>query len=269
MFRKEQVPFNHHFLYLQMYRYTILCSANLTDILFRSTVISYSYNRYVDHALLHDIIHSITRGITPGCFHEVFTMIKTVIFDIGKVLIGFDWKRYVDTLFDEQTAERVFNAVHSHGYWTELDLGIRSEADILRSMVDSDPELESEIRTAFENDGPCADERSYTVPLIRDLKAHGIRVLFLSNYSGHLMKTNPHVLDFLSYMDGGVFSCDVHKLKPDPDIYRILIDRYSLDPSECLYVDDLEVNVSAARSLGMQGLVFTDPSCVDTIRSII
>lgn len=196
-------------------------------------------------------------------------MINTVIFDIGKVLIGFDWKTYVDSLFEPKTAERVYNAVHSHGYWVELDLGIRPEEDILRSMIDSDPELEQQIRTAFENDGPCATDRSYTIPLIEYLRSRGCKVLFLSNYSKHLMKTNPHVLDFISHMDGGVFSCDVHKLKPDPDIYRILIDRYSLDPSSCLYVDDLTVNVSAARSVGMQGLVFEGPSCVDIIRSMI
>ena len=66
------------------------------------------------------------------------------------------------------------------------------------------------------------------------------------------MRANPSVLDFLPHMDGGVFSCYVNLIKPDPAIYRCLLEMYGLKAEECLFIDDREDNVVAARKLGIQ-----------------
>ena len=81
-----------------------------------------------------------------------------------------------------------------------------------------------------------------------------MRVLYLSNYSKHTMESNPGALDFLPYMDGGIFSCDVRINKPDPRIYQLLIDKYNLDPGTCIYIDDKQTNVDVAVGLGMKGI---------------
>ena len=70
------------------------------------------------------------------------------------------------------------------------------------------------------------------------------------------MQANPDVLDFLPHMDGGVFSCYVQLIKPDPEIYRTLMDKYDLKAEECVFIDDREENVVAARELGMQAIRF-------------
>ncbi|MBK7132149.1 MAG: HAD-IA family hydrolase [Bacteroidales bacterium] len=60
---------------------------------------------------------------------------------------------------------------------------------------------------------------------------------------------------FFKYFDGGVISAEAKASKPDLKIYNILLEKYNLVPNECLFIDDLEVNVRAAEAAGMNGLV--------------
>ena len=59
---------------------------------------------------------------------------------------------------------------------------------------------------------------------------------------------------FFKYFDGGVISSEVKFSKPDRRIYEILIEKYLLIPEECLFIDDIELNVKAAEATGMRGL---------------
>lgn len=72
--------------------------------------------------------------------------------------------------------------------------------------------------------------------------------------------------DFLSLLEGTVVSGIEKEVKPEPQIYRILLDRYSLKPEESVFIDDKEANVATARELGMHGIVFT--SADDTRRQL-
>ncbi|HEX3026773.1 MAG TPA: HAD-IA family hydrolase, partial [Clostridia bacterium] len=62
---------------------------------------------------------------------------------------------------------------------------------------------------------------------------------------------------FFNLFDGGVFSCDIHMLKPSPEIYRYFLDQYRLDPHDCLFFDDMEENIKAAENFGIKGILFT------------
>lgn len=158
-------------------------------------------------------------------------------------------------LKDEDTISRVNGAIWRTGFWNDLDLGEDTDAVFAR-MLEAEPGFQKEIRLAFENVGQCMSRMDYAIPWIRELKSRGFRVLYLSNYSRHTMEANPEVLDFLPYMDGGVFSCDVGIVKPDPAIYRRICDQYGLEPGECVFLDDFPDNVEAAREFGMNGILF-------------
>ena len=60
----------------------------------------------------------------------------------------------------------------------------------------------------------------------------------------------------LKKFSGTVFSAPLKMAKPDPEIYRYLFETFSLKPEETFFIDDLEENVEAGRSLGMDGIVF-------------
>jgi len=127
---------------------------------------------------------------------------------------------------------------------------------IFQKMLEAEPEYEDEIRLVFDNVGQCIKKEDYAIPWIKDLKKRGYRVLFLSNYAEHTMNANPLPLDFLMYMDGGVFSCNEGVIKPDHRIYQILIERFGLVPEECVFLDDSKTNVIAAQTAGMNAIHF-------------
>ncbi len=183
-------------------------------------------------------------------------MIHTVVFDIGNVLMKFDYMPYIRSLLaDEETVWRVNGAIWRSGFWNDLDRGEDTDTVFVK-MLEAEPEYKKEIRLAFENVGQCMFKMEYAIPWIKDLKARGYQVLYLSNYSQHTMQANPGVLDFLPYMDGGIFSCEVHHVKPDAEIYRALCDKYQLNPAECVFLDDFEANIIAAQAFGMKAIRF-------------
>ena len=194
-------------------------------------------------------------------------MITTVVFDIGKVLIGFDWDAYVRRLFDEETARRVTHAMFGGSVWKELDRAVMSADEIVALFHEAEPDHAGEIDEAFARVGECVERRGWAIPLIDSLKERGYRVLFLSNMSEHVMSSNPAAYDFTEHMDGGIWSCRVNRIKPDPEIYHILLDEYGLRPEECLFIDDTPANISAAKRLGMKAILFEDPdqlgACLD------
>lgn len=183
-------------------------------------------------------------------------MIRTVIFDIGRVLIGFEWDEYAKSLFDEPVAATVTAATFGGPHWKEQDRGVLATEDIHNEMVRMAPEYESEIREVLDRVGECTTRQSYAIPWIDSLKERGYQVLYLSNYSDHVISKSTHALDFLSHMDGGVFSYKELCIKPDRQIYEVLFDRYGLDPGECVFIDDSAANIEAARELGMHGILF-------------
>ena len=184
-------------------------------------------------------------------------MIKNIVFDIGNVLAAYDWNGFIHSLYDDAVAQRITHALHGTGCWNLLDLGEPSSKEVLEMAVLAAPDLEEEIGFVYENLGGVMTRWETSIPWIEEMKAGGCGVFFLSNYSRDLMEKNPDVLDFLPHMDGGVFSCDVHLVKPDPRIYLLLCERYDLKPSECVFIDDTEGNVEAARKLGFTAIRFS------------
>lgn len=181
-------------------------------------------------------------------------MIKSVVFDIGKVLKG--WHPQLDAYFDAETARAVENAIWGSGYWDEMDHGVIDEDVLLDMMIAYAPNCEKQIRYIYNHLELISERYDYAIPWVKELKAAGYQVYFLSNYSRHLRKTVPETIDFIPYMDGGVFSSDVKLMKPDPAIYQLLCKNYSLDPSECLFIDDRQENVDGAIACGMHSIRF-------------
>ncbi len=186
-------------------------------------------------------------------------MIKTIVFDIGKVLIGFDWDRYMGDLFDEETARHVTRGMFGGSVWKELDRAVISVEEILERFYEAEPEYRKEIDEAFGRVGECVARRDWVIPLVDSIKEQGYQVLFLSNMSEHVMNSNPEAFDFVSHMDGGVFSCHVKLIKPDPEIFRTLFEKYGLEAEECLFIDDQPDNIAASRKLGMKAIRYEDP----------
>lgn len=178
-------------------------------------------------------------------------MIKNIIFDIGDVLTRFNFDGYLESIFDAKTVQVVSDVMWNNPDWSEFDKGYLSDEEVLKLFIAKEPDYEKEIRLTFSKLGLIPHKKDETIPLIEKLKGEGYKVYFLSNYFEYLMHVAPEALDFLPYMDGGIFSCDVHEIKPNRAIYEIICKKYSLNPAECLFIDDSERNIIGASEYGM------------------
>ncbi len=183
-------------------------------------------------------------------------MIKTVIFDIGNVMMTWNWELRMKELLGEKAASAVTAAIMGGGNWNELDRGTRTIEGVARCAVQKAPEYEKQIYLAVEHIPECALRCEYAIPWVEELHGLGYTVLYLSNYSRDLICLRPDVLDFVPYMDGGIFSWSVRMTKPEPEIYAKLCDTYDQNPAEALFIDDNADNIAAARRFGLNAIQF-------------
>ena len=184
-------------------------------------------------------------------------MIKTVIFDIGNVLTDFAWKEmYKEKGLGGENFDRVAKATVQSPYWCELDRGIMTFSEVMDKFVSLDIEMEDEIRRVLADMHGIVTGRSYAVPWVCSLKEQGLQVYVLSNFSEKIWKECLDALEFYEFTDGGIISYKEHLIKPDQAVYQLLLERYGLCADECVFIDDLEENVKAARLCGINGIVF-------------
>ena len=186
-------------------------------------------------------------------------MITTVIFDIGNVLAGFAWKEYFLRFgYSEETFQRLVKATVGNRSWQEHDRGALSDEEILNLFIENDPGIEKELRETLDNINGMLVRYDYAIPWIQELKEKGYRVLVLSNFAHKAYEDCKDVLDFLDYVDGGILSFRDKVVKPEPEIYRLLLERYDLKAEECVFLDDTEKNLPMAREFGIHTILFKD-----------
>ena len=186
--------------------------------------------------------------------------INTVIFDIGKVLVGYSWRDLFDRVFKGKEGAQELRTILFEGdrLWDEVDRGAIPIDEVIATIISKAPRLEKEIMEFMNNLGTMLWQYEHSKPWINGLKERGYRTLFLSNYSHFLIEQNRECLDFLPLLDGGIFSCDVHLIKPDHRIYEALIEKYQLEPSKCVFIDDKPENIKGAIECVLNGIVMTD-----------
>ena len=188
----------------------------------------------------------------------------TVIFDLGKVLVKYDWQSYLKTFsFDEKIFHTIANAMFLNEDWEEGDKGADTQ-QWLSLFIENAPQYEKEIRRVYKNLDGCVYRFPYTLELVEFFKKRGFHIFFLSNYSEYLFERTKETLSFLDRFDGGIFSFKEKCIKPNKTIYERLLEKYHISPAEAIFFDDREENIRAAEELGIQGIVFT-PETADKI----
>ncbi|MDO4521651.1 MAG: HAD family phosphatase [Eubacteriales bacterium] len=185
-------------------------------------------------------------------------MITTVVFDIGNVLVHYDWKSYVDSFgFSEEKSQAIANAMFLSEDWNEMDRGVLTIEECIARFISNAPEYAEDIPRVLAGMGACIKQCAYTKPWIRELREKGLRVYFLSNYGAYALEATKPELDFRSWMDGGLFSYEVQLIKPSRWIYAEFCRRFRVNPEEAVFFDDNEKNIVSARDFGMNAFVFT------------
>lgn len=184
-------------------------------------------------------------------------MIKNVIFDVGKVLLAFAWREVFGELGIEGDAvDIVADATVRSPEWNEFDRGVIPEEELLEGFIAHAPQYEDKIRGLYDNLGRTIRRYDYSRSWIQGLEAAGYRTYLLSNFPHRMYRQAREELSFTEDVSGAVFSYTVKTVKPEPEIYEILLKRYDLKAEECVFLDDRADNLETARKLGMQTILF-------------
>ena len=179
---------------------------------------------------------------------------KTVIFDMGMVLVDFRWKELLKEMgYEGAEAKKIGEAVFANPLWEEFDRGVWEDEKIIAAMKEKAPEVSEAIDKIWQSDNfknTCAPF-DYSEELLKKLHEAGCKIYILSNYGKRLFSLDKEMFTFLNYVDGGIISAKVQQMKPDAAIYETLLSKYDIDPEDAVFFDDRRENCEAARKLGI------------------
>lgn len=188
-------------------------------------------------------------------------MIKNVIFDLGRVIYTYWPYEYLKSMgYDEPTIESLMKLIFESPLWSELDRGTLTVAEGAELYCKQNPALAGEIRRILRSD--WVDEVVRVLPdsldFYREVKRRGFGLYILSNFGEDSFARVYDRDAFLQEADGMVISAHAKYIKPEREIYELLLQKYKLTASECLFIDDNADNIAAAEQMGIHGIVFTD-----------
>lgn len=180
---------------------------------------------------------------------------KNIVFDLAGVIFARNPLRFPKHL--EEFFSFVFTTPEGGvpKFWSDYDRGTRSVDEVAEAVASyrncSVEEAKANMLLAIE----YQEEIEATARLIPELKMAGYRVIVLSNMS-------KEYIDFLRkkpvyrHFDEEIISCEVGLVKPEREIYELLLTRYGLRPDETIFIDDRQENVDAAAELGITPFLF-------------
>jgi 2-haloacid dehalogenase len=183
-----------------------------------------------------------------------------VVFDLGGVLIDWNPRYLYRKLIADEAAMDDFLATVCTPDWNECQDAGRSFAEaaaLLKARHADQAHLIDAFGARFDEmmAGPIAG----SVDILGELRAAGVALYGLTNWSAETYPLALRRFDFLAWFRGVLVSGEVGVIKPDPRIYGLLLERFAIVPQEAVYIDDNPRNAAAATALGMHGIAFTDP----------
>ncbi|MBO5409887.1 MAG: HAD family phosphatase [Clostridia bacterium] len=180
-------------------------------------------------------------------------MIKNIVFDMGGVLIDYNPEKTLYGLFDKETADVLLREIFRNKIWADKDRGIIMPDEIMALKKNSIPEAVYEKTSEMVgNFYPYMPPFENMYGFVKELKDNGYGIYLLSNASSDFHERRKGI-PALSLFDGVLISADHKLLKPEREIYEALYEKFSLNPDECFFIDDVQANIDGAKAAGMDG----------------
>ena len=188
--------------------------------------------------------------------------IKTIIFDLGGVLI--DWNPeylYLDIFGGDRVKMNAFFEHVCTMDWNENQDAGYPLAQATEDRIALFPEYEILIKKYYGQwEEMLGEAISGSVQVLKKLIENpNFRVVALTNWSAETFPVALKRFDFLHWFEGIVVSGTEKTRKPYSEIYQITLDRFNIDPSEALFIDDNLRNIKGAKKLGINGIHFSTP----------
>lgn len=189
---------------------------------------------------------------------QVSDMIKNIVLDMGNVLLDYNPEFVMDQFCSSEEEKDIIRKELFNGpEWLMADKGEIKDKDRFDLVKTRVPEKYHEaLKNCADRWDICMDPLDGAEDFCRYAKDHGYGVYILSNASDLFYTYFPKFMP-LDFFDGVFVSADYLMLKPDVKIYRTFLEKYGLNGSECLFIDDREDNIAGAGKAGMNTFRFT------------
>ncbi len=194
--------------------------------------------------------------------------IKNIIFDVGQVLIKYQpLKNLEKALQDKNLARDVYAKTFGSQDWLKLDRGLVTRNELITELGQKYPELENIIAESIRNWPEFLEPVPENADLLEKLKEKDYHLYYLSNFPREGFKKTQEIFPYLKIFKEGVISGETGYIKPEPGIYRALIAKVDLEPSNSLFIDDRQENLTAADKFGFKTVRYTaDTNLQDKLR---
>lgn len=186
-----------------------------------------------------------------------FHMIRNVVFDAGGVLLQWDPPAFIAKLHpDAKTQALIRREIFEHADWHEFDRGaldVDTAAQVFGQRVGLSSD---EMRRLFATANASLTPIPGSIQLLEELAAGGIHLYLLSNMPVSTYEYLVRHHTFFRHFRQLVISGAILMIKPDPAIYKHLVEKTGMVPSESVFIDDLTRNVIAARECGLHAIQF-------------
>lgn len=182
---------------------------------------------------------------------------KAVIFDMGGILLDFPMLELTAAWSDTAEDARLLDlAIFKSPEWVALDRGVTTEEQVLSAARERLPQrLHEPAAQVIEHWDEFLFPKPEMNALARELDGAGIPLYLLSNTSARFYRFREKI-EVWPLLRGALLSFEEKLLKPDPELYRRLFTRFGLAPGDCFFIDDLHLNVEAARWCGMEAFCY-------------
>lgn len=196
-----------------------------------------------------------------------------IILDMGNVLLEWNKDKILQGVSDTKKDYLMLDkTIFQSGLWERLDLGTMTRQELVLKVVSMiGSTYQKKVEEVIWNWPSYIDIYREVFPVLSELKKKGHRIFVLSNTSKVFYDLLDEQLSPLKeLLDGFVLSCDIKAIKPDLVMFKEILDKYQLNPTNCVFLDDIEDNIIAAEKLGIKAYqVKKRNDVVDILKSYI
>ena len=196
-----------------------------------------------------------------------------IILDMGNVLLEWNKDKILQGVSDTKKDYLILDkTIFQSGLWERLDLGAMTREELVLKVVSMiGSTYQKKVEEVIWNWPSYIDIYREVFPVLSELKKKGHRIFVLSNTSKVFYDLLEDQLSPLKeLLDGFVLSCDIKAIKPDLAMFKEILDKYQLNPTNCVFLDDIEDNTIAAEKLGIKAYQVKKRSdVVDILKSYI
>ena len=196
-----------------------------------------------------------------------------ILLDMGNVLLEWNKDKILQGISDTKKDYLILDkSIFQSGLWERLDLGTMTREELVLEVVSMiGRTYQKKVEEVIWNWPNYIEIFTEVFPILSEVKKKGHRIFVLSNTSKVFYDLLEEQLSPIKeLLDGFVLSCDIKAIKPDLAMFEEILDKYQLDPTNCVFLDDIEDNTIAAQKLGIKSYQVKKRSdVVDILKSYI